>query len=827
MKKTLIAIVLSCCCIAAGAETTALTLWKLKKNGSAKTWKAEVPATVAGVLADNGEFGENPFRSLNYGKIDKTQFDGVWTFSTRFRTGRKKGEHYILDFKGLNYRADIYLNGKQIAAADTTFGPFIARTYDITEIARKFRKNTLKVSLQRAREGDLNHGYVDWNPRPADESMGITGAVTLTSCGAVRIADAFVRPDLDTRSLSQADLHVEVSLQNFSGEEVQGNLSLSLEGGSAVIPVTVPAEGTTVCLGPEEVSLLHVDNPRIWWTWDLGTPEMYEMTLSFEGAAKDVSFGIRSIGRELTGEKGDHAQFILNGRPVLVKGAGWTDEIFMRDTRESNALQAEYVKDMGLNCIRFENIWGKDDDIYDCCDRMGLLAMVGFSCQWEWKGYCGLPETRGFGCINDPASEDLAVRYFKDQVIRLRNHPSIICWLTGSDCIPNARLEERYMEIYRKYEYRPYICSAKGLSSKFGGKSGMKMEGPYEYVGPDYWYLDTERGGAYGFNTETGVGMNIPQIPSLEKMMAPDSLWPVSADWAAHCTASSSAMNNTEFITKVMDASYGHAGTLEEFVNRAHALDYDATRAMFESFRCNSPESTGIIQWMLNSAWPSLYWQLYDYYKVPTAAYYGTKKACAPVQLVYNYKEHAIYGLNESGSDSVTKAGIKVYDASSSPILDVVVPCTLTDNKPVRICTLPEYTEPVFLSLELPDGTDNVYAIPAKGNTYDWKHATWYYTPIAEYADMSFVSALPEAQVALAATRDGDTVTVTLTNRSEVISWQNILRCTAPDGTLVVPAFWSDNFISLLPSQTKTVTCRVPAGTECSITMQTWNSKIL
>ena len=225
--------------------------------------------------------------------------------------------------------------------------------------------------------------------------------------------------------------------------------------------------------------------------------------------SRKVRFGLRDIKGEIDPE--GHRLFKLNGRPVLIKSAGWTDDIFMQDTRERTRRQIELVRNMGLNSVRFENIWSKDGYVYDVCDSLGVLTMVGWSCQWEWKGYCGLPEVGRTGCINTPEFEQLAIRYFHDQLIWMRNHPSVISWGTGSDRIPNERLEEGYMKWYNQLEYRPYVVSSKGMSSKFGGPSGMKMEGPYEYVGPEYWYVDTKMGGAYGFNTETGIGMNLPQ----------------------------------------------------------------------------------------------------------------------------------------------------------------------------------------------------------------------------------------------------------------------------------------------------------------------------
>ncbi|MBO7479824.1 MAG: glycoside hydrolase family 2, partial [Bacteroidales bacterium] len=470
--------------------------WQLSREGAAATYEAVAPSTVAGTLYEAGFFGEDLLEGRNYEKVDKSIFDETWTYTASFAGKPAKGQHAELVFDGLDYYADIFLNGRQIASSDTTFGVFIKRTYDVTKLLKG--NNRLEVKLRRAQKGDLNIGFVDWNPRPLDESMGIVRPVTLHTTGAVSIDDVYVIPDLDVESFATADLKVRVTLSNKENRPVEARLILDLDG-TASIPVALgPLESKNVTLTPAEASILHIDNPRVWWTYDLGTPELYSLGVRVE-VGKTVSdtggaaFGIRKIESRLT-EDG-YRQFILNGKDILLKGAGWTDDIFLLDTPESIARQVGYVKDMNMNLIRFENIWGKDDTVYDLCDEQGVLALVGFSCQWEWEDYCGLPEVKGYGCINTPESEDLAVKYFYDQVVRLHNHPSVIAWLTGSDRIPNPGLEERYLAIFDAEDYRPYVCSAKNLKS-LAGWSGTKMEGPYEYVAPDYWYRDKDAGGA-------------------------------------------------------------------------------------------------------------------------------------------------------------------------------------------------------------------------------------------------------------------------------------------------------------------------------------------
>ena len=793
--------------------------WKLSRDGAAEQYAAAVPSTVAGVLAEAGFFGDDLFEGRNYAAVDKAVFDDSWTYSTTFAAKPAEGQYCELVFDGLNYYADIFLNGTQLASSDTTFGVFRRRAYEVGSLLKG--RNSLEVRLRRAQSGDLNIGFVDWNPRPFDESMGIVRPVTLHMTGAVSVEDVFVVPHLDVQTLAEADLELRVKLRNHADKAVEGSLALALDGvGEASVPVSLPAGALqTVTLTPEQVAMLHLENPRVWWSYDLGKPEMYSLEASvlLDGAVSDretVDFGVRSITSRLTAE--NYRQYTLNGKDVLIKGAGWTDDLFLRDTPESIRQQVEYVKDMNLNCIRFENIWGKDDTVYDLCDRLGVLALVGFSCQWEWEDYCGLPEVGHFGCINGPEVEDLAVAYFRDQVVRLHNHASVIGWLTGSDRIPNPGLEKRYLEIFEQEDYRSYVCSAKNMES-LAGWSGSKMEGPYESVAPDYWYRNTDAGGAFGFNTETGIGANLPQAESLRRMIPEEALWPLSDSWNYHCTASGSAMNSPKMLNTIIENQYGAAKDFEDFVRKAHAVDYDGTRAMFESFRARMPTSTGIVQWMLNSAWPSLYWQLYDWYGAPTAGYYGTKKACEPVQLIFDYADRKVYAVSERPEACTLKATVLVYDAQSRVLGGDSCEITLDYRQSLPVFDLRRYDgKPHFVALSLTtaDGTpvaDNFYCLPAKDSEYDWSKTNWYLTPITRHADLGFVFAQEPAEVEMNVEHGDGVYTVTLSNKSSVIAYMNILKALDSDCQLVAPAFWSDNFFPLLPGQTKTVTCRTDA----------------
>ena len=816
IKRTILLLTLIAAASCAGETPDAGSLllleegWTLSREGAAEKFEAKAPSTVAGTLYEAGFFGEDLLEGRNYEKVDKAIFDDTWTYTTRFSGKPAKGGHSTLVFDGLDYYADIFLNGKQLASSDTTFGVFIQRKYDVTKLLKN--NNKLEIRLRRAQSGDLNIGFVDWNPRPLDESMGITRPVTVHTTGAVSIEDVYVVPVLDIEGYKTADLTVRVRLHNLESRPVDAVVDLNLGGETASVPVSLgPGDLKEFEFTPAEAGILHIDNPRVWWSWDLGTPELYDLKtqVRVDGALSDATqttVGIRKIESRLT-EDG-YRQMTLNGKDILIKGAGWTDDIFLRDTPESIERQVRYVMDMNMNLIRFENIWGKDDTVYDLCDKLGVMALVGFSCQWEWEDYCGLPEVKNWGCINGKEVEDLAFAYFRDQVTRLHNHPAVIAWMTGSDRIPNPDLERRYLAVYEREDYRPYICSAKSQES-LAGWSGTKMEGPYEYVGADYWYKDTEAGGAFGWNTETGIGANLPQLESLKRMIPEDALWPLSDAWDYHCTASSSAMNSTRQLQETVNGLYGGFDGLEDFVRKAHAVDYDGTRAMFEAFRVRVPKGTGIVQWMLNSAWPSLYWQQYDWYGVPTAGYYGTKKACEPVQLLFDYATRKVYAVNETLAARELKATVKVFDAASKLIGTESKTVKVGYRDVVPVFDLKRYDgKPHFVALSLADGdapvADNFYVLPAKDNEYNWKKTNWYITPITSYADLGFAFRQAPAEVEM--TVEGDKVT--LTNKSGVIAYMNILKAKDASGRLVAPAYWSDNFFPLLPGETKVVTCK-------------------
>lgn len=791
-------------------------------------YKATVPSTVMGVLTANGLYTD-ALEGMNYPEIDKTLFDTTWWYRTEFDLpALKENEHSDLLIDGISYAANIWLNGQQIATRDSLHGPFRQFRLDITPAVKKGR-NVLAVEVFRAQPGEPNIGFVDWNPRPADESMGIFREVRVAVTGEVSLSNSAVRSKVNTQTLDEAWLTLETTLTNRAEHAVQGALKAELEGKTFGTEVSLqPGETRTVRLTAADHEELHLTNPRLWWCRNLGSPEMYNLKVSFATSlgtsdSESIDFGVREVKDYFTEE--GHRGFLLNGKKVLVRSAGWTDDIFLRNTPERYETEIQYVCDMNLNSIRFENIWGTSQRVYDLCDRYGLLVLTGWSCHWEWDNYLGSPCDE-FGGIRTEADMDLIARSLRDQVLWLRNHPSIIGWFVGSDMMPRPELEKRYMAFLPQIDDRPYISAAKAMTSELTGPSGMKMAGPYEYVAPNYWYSDEAPGGAFGFNTETGIGAQLPVRESLERMIPADKLWPLNEVWNYHCTASGSDMNTLRVLQETIDGRLGKATGLDDFLRKADWLNYEGTRAMYEAFRVRIPRSTGIVQWMLNSAWPSLYWQLYDHYLVPTAAYYSVKKANQPQQLIYDYARRAVFAVNEGAETCRMKATAALYDLTGKVLLQEEQPVVeVAPYTVVKVFDIPVPADNAFLFLTLGDNggtftTDNFYCLSARPDVYDWAKTDWVRTPVKEYADFTRLFSLPKADYTFTSSvsrrEDGSRlVRVELTNAPDgPVAFFLRLSLKDAQGRLLTPVFWSDNYLSPAPGEKRTVECMVPASTE-------------
>ena len=343
------------------------------------------------------------------------------------------------------------------------------------------------------------------------------------------------------------------------------------------------------------------------------------------------------------------------------------------------------------------------------------------------------------------------------------------------------------------------------------------MAGPYEYVAPAYWYAEEAPGGAFGFNTETGIGAQLPVKESLQQMLGND-LWPLDSVADYLCTSAAEAFNRLDVLKETVNNRYGEANNIDDFLRKANMVNYDGTKAMFEAFRYNSPKATALIQWMLNAARPSLYWQLYDHYLRPNAAFYGVKKACQPIQLVYNHLTRDVRAVNGTLEPVTITATMKVYGLNGTILGSREVTLTVPAMGSVKAfdpITLSETNGYLFLCCQTDGKTiaENEYALTMTDDVFDWPKSDWTGTPMLKHADMKGIGAQQPAKCkVLVKGRSSESrqVRLTVSNPSDKVAYMLRLVLKDKKGRIIDGVTFSDNYISIEPKGEKTVTCLLP-----------------
>jgi len=816
-----------------------------------KGWhKADIPATVVGALVTDKTYPDPNYATnlkslpgMNYSdkKLFANQdmpegspFRCSWWYRTEFTppAGGVKKTRW-LNFLGINYRANIWINGHKVEDANDVAGTYRSFEFNVSKFLRQGKANALAVEVFAPGKDDLGITWVDWNPTPPDKDMGIWKEVFLRSSGDVAVRNPFVASMLDAE-YKTAELTISGEVRNISNEPVKGVLRAEFDGIELQQPVELGGdESKLVKFAPEQFAKLKLAHPKLWWPYQMGTPHLYTAKLWFEigkqvSDAATVTFGIREVTSELT-EKG-HRLFRVNGKNVLIRGAAWAPDLLFRWSSAKLDADLAYVRDMGMNTIRLEGRLDRDE-FFEKTDQLGILVMPGWTCcdAWEkWDNWKGDQST-------------VAAASLRDQIMRLRNHPSVFVWLNGSDNPPPANVEKMYLDIEKELQWpNPVVSSASEQKAAVSGASGVKMRGPYEYVPPVYWLADTQAGGAYGYNTETSPGPAIPPRESLEKFIPKEHLWPIDEVWNYH--AGGQRFTTINVFTDALNRRYGPASSLDDYERKAQAMTYDGQRAMFEAYARNKYTSTGVIQWMLNNAWPSLIWHLYDYYLVPAGGYFGTKKACEPVHVQYSYDDNSIAVINgtyESIKGARVSAKIYSIDAKEKGSREATL--DLAADSSIKAFDLPTpegLTPTYFLKLELHDAagkllSDNFYWLSTKPDVLDWaKRTDTVYTPQKEFGDLTGLNNLPIAKVAITRGLDfsgrNPSFIVIAENKSDSVAFMVHPRLTrGKGGDDVTPIFWSDNYFSLLPGEKKAATARFDSaelhGATPELVVEGWN----
>jgi exo-1,4-beta-D-glucosaminidase len=792
-----------------------------------KWHRALVPGTVVGSLvADKtlldpnygknldsfpGAFTNNKIQAANLDMPAGSPFRCSYWFRTEFAVPEAYDNRAVwLHFLGINYRANIWLNGKQLAERGEIAGAYRTFEFLVEGLLNKSGKNALAVEVFPPEKNDLGLTWVDWNPTPPDKDTGIWREVFLTSSGDVTLRDPFANSKLDSAYRS-AKLTLSTELRNTTNHPVQAVFHVDLDDIHLSQPVALAAKETKIVrFAPEEYPQLKLNDPHLWWPYQMGGPSLYtaHFRVDVSNTPSDsvtLDFGIREVTSELT-ETGGRL-FKVNGRRVLIRGAAWAPDMLLRWDSDKLDADLAYVKHMGLNTIRLEGKVDRDE-FFDKTDKLGILVMPGWICcdAWEhWNKWT--PETK-----------KIAAASMVDQASRLRNHPSVFVWLYGSDGPPPAEIETMYLDILKNLEWpNPTISSAAEKSTSVTGKSGVKMTGPYEYVPPMYWLSDKKAGGAWSYNTETSPGPAIPTKESLAKFIPKEHLWPIDDYWNFH--AGGERFTTIDVFRDALARRYGAPDSLDDFERKSQAMTYDNQRSMFEAYARNKYVSTGVIQWMLNNAWPSLIWHLYDYYLVPAGGYFGTKKAQEIVHVQYDWDTNSVSVVNGTYDDLKNyKVSAKLYNIESKEVGSREATINIGWDSVSKAFDLPKpdnLSTTYFLKLQLHDASgnlvsDNFYWLSTKLDTMDWKHKKdTVYTPQKDFADLTGLNSLPLVKLeATAKTQsvltgpDPRNIDLTIKNPSSSLAFMVHLRATkGPNGDDFVPVFWDDNYFSLLPGE--------------------------
>ncbi len=473
-----------------------------------------LPTTVLAGLTANGVYG-NLYYASNLAAVDPSPFYGSWWYRMEFMAPESfRGQSVHLHLDRINYRANVWLNGKLIASADQIAGTFRVHELDVSNAVVPETPNALAIEVfPPDLNRDLAMTWVDWNPPAPDDNTGILGQVYFSQGGPVTLRFPQVTSNLDLPTLASAALTVRAEIANNGDLPVTATVAGAIEGATFSQDVSLaPRETKEVVFAPADFAQLVLQSPRVWWPAQMGSQELYQLSLTatvgqVPSSSAALRFGIRTVTSELTGT--GSLLFRVNGKPIFIRGAGWSPDLLLRSDPRRLEAEIAYVKHLGLNTIRLEGHL-ESDRFFELCDEQGILVLAGWQCCDAWQGW----DQWG------PEQMTIAQGSMVDQSRRLRNHPSVIDFLIGSDAAPPPAIEQMFVGSLQENHWpNPISSSANATDTPLLGASGLKMTGPYQWVAPSYWSLDTQGGGAFGFNSETGPGAAIPKLESLRMML--------------------------------------------------------------------------------------------------------------------------------------------------------------------------------------------------------------------------------------------------------------------------------------------------------------------
>jgi len=806
--------------------TTAQTLtgWQLQDSARVPTpaavistaafhpvgwYAATVPGTVLTTLVNNHVYPE-PLYGENMRAIpeslNKTSY---WYRTTFFIPIANRGRHTWLHFAGINYSAEIWVNGEQAGAIR---GAFTRGDFDITPFVHPGTRATLAVLVSPQPHPGVPHEHTiangvgrnggitaidgptflstigwDWLAAVRDRDTGIWLPVTLSTTGPIVIENLFITSELSPK-LDSANLTVAASLHNISDAPITGTLIGIITGASGAATITFrkevsfPANDTShITFDAHTLAALHIDHPRLWWPNGYGPQNLYHLTLTFERGAQisdrsTTQFGIRKIDYQVADS--ENLTISVNGVRIMVRGGDWgLDEALKRIPRARLDAQFHMHALAHMNMIRNWVGQSTSPDFYDLADQYGILL---------WDEFFQPNPSDGPNPDDIPTYLDNVT----DKVERFRNHPSIAVWCARNEGYPPKSLDDTLRTLMASLDptrlYQSNSADGRGVSS----------HGPYYWRAPRFFYDLKE-----SFKTEAG-SVSIPTLESIQGMM-PEKDWEtINDDWAQHDLARG-AQHGDEYPT-ILAKRYGPIRNLADFARKGQLANYEAFRAMYEGRNAQMfTATTGVLTWMSHPAQPSFVWQLYHYDLEPNASLFAVEKAAEPIHVQLNESTGAIQLINNK-PEALTNLTVHltVFDAESKIVSQKTFPiATVTPSSTLNVVKFepPADISPLyFVKLDLTTPGDELLS-----TNFYWQTTT--------QDDLTPLSALPTAIIKATATsriQGANTLlTVTLRNPTSTIALMTHLQLhQKKSGKRVLPVFYSDNYITLAPGESRTLT---------------------
>ena len=804
---------------------------------------AAARSTVYAALVADGTYPD-PFYSTAMKSVPTADFAVPWWYRADITVPGVTGLRTTVDFTGIMSAADVWVNGTQVAAKADIAGVYPRHELDLTSVVHAGANSVAFKVYPNDPDKNLTMGWIDWAETPPDQNMGIVRDVVVRHSNDVTLRNAHVVTTLNS-ARTHADLVVKADVRNNAASAVATTVAGTVAGAAVSQSVSLAAgQSRTVSF-----AAVGVDNPSLWWPAGMGAQSLYDLDIaaSVGGVVSDVAherFGVRSVASGLNAAGA--RTYTINGRPLLIKGGGWSPDLLLRWDQTYVADRLKYALDLGLNTIRLEGHI-EPDEFFDLADQLGVLTLPGWECCDRWQSISSWTDA-DYAVARASASSEGA---------RLRDHPSVISFLIGSDASPTTRAEKNYLDALAAVDWPdPIVTSAAATSSTVLGKSGLKMTGPYDWVPPNYWYdkahTDGESGsgGAWGFNSETSAGPDIPTMDTLRRMMTPaelQTLWS-SPSTAQYHRSNSTTFGNLKLYGNALNARYGTATGLDDYVRKAQLAQYENIRAQYEAYGRNftdaSNPATGVIYWMYNSPWTSLHWQLFDRYLDQGGSYFGAKKANEPLHVQYSYDNRSVVVVNRNhaaASGLTVKTDLYAVDGTSLYSNTTAGVSVAGDGAHTNALTIPAVSglpATYLCRLVLTDGTGhevsrNVYWLSTKADIMDWANNDWYYVPTTGSADLTGLAAMPKTTVSAtvsSTTSGADTVTTVAlrnTGTGKAAAFSVDAHVVDSAGRPVLPVQWTDNEVSLWPGESTTITARYRTadlhGSAPSVRVSGWN----